>query len=175
MRLNDDGKTVAAMDVLVPGVGELIGGSQREERLDVRSHTYCITLVFEPQGIGSNIHVSIMTWRFVLTICATSNEVAASTSVGYKEYCMMQHTVHYTILWLSEHSGDLLDWRIVCMYGLMLVINKTSESVMGQNHSRPLPILLLMSHCVMPCTGAAEKATRVRHALGAICSVFGHS
>jgi asparaginyl-tRNA synthetase len=35
MRLNDDGKTVAAMDVLVPGIGELIGGSQREERLDV--------------------------------------------------------------------------------------------------------------------------------------------
>jgi len=34
MRANDDGKTVAAMDVLVPGVGELIGGSQREERLD---------------------------------------------------------------------------------------------------------------------------------------------
>lgn len=35
MRQNDDGKTVAAMDLLVPGVGELIGGSQREERLDV--------------------------------------------------------------------------------------------------------------------------------------------
>ena len=35
MRLNDDGKTVAAMDVLVPGIGELIGGSQREERLSV--------------------------------------------------------------------------------------------------------------------------------------------
>jgi len=35
MRLNDDGKTVAAMDVLVPGIGELIGGSQREERLDI--------------------------------------------------------------------------------------------------------------------------------------------
>ena len=34
MRLNEDGKTVAAMDMLVPGVGELIGGSQREERLD---------------------------------------------------------------------------------------------------------------------------------------------
>ena len=34
MRLNDDQKTVAAMDMLVPGVGELIGGSQREERLD---------------------------------------------------------------------------------------------------------------------------------------------
>ncbi len=35
MRLNDDDKTVAAMDVLVPGVGEIIGGSQREERLEV--------------------------------------------------------------------------------------------------------------------------------------------
>ena len=35
MRLNDDKKTVAAMDLLVPGVGEIIGGSQREERLDV--------------------------------------------------------------------------------------------------------------------------------------------
>lgn len=34
MRMNEDGKTVAAMDVLVPGIGELIGGSQREERLD---------------------------------------------------------------------------------------------------------------------------------------------
>ena len=35
MRVNDDQKTVAAMDLLVPGVGELIGGSQREERLDI--------------------------------------------------------------------------------------------------------------------------------------------
>lgn len=35
MRINDDGKTVAAMDVLAPGIGEIIGGSQREERLDV--------------------------------------------------------------------------------------------------------------------------------------------
>ncbi|NIG12541.1 asparagine--tRNA ligase [Pantoea sp. Cy-640] len=35
MRMNDDGKTVAAMDVLAPGIGEIIGGSQREERLDV--------------------------------------------------------------------------------------------------------------------------------------------
>lgn len=34
MRLNDDGKTVAAMDILFPGIGEMIGGSQREERLD---------------------------------------------------------------------------------------------------------------------------------------------
>jgi len=35
MRVNDDGKTVAAMDVLVPGIGEIIGGSQREERYDM--------------------------------------------------------------------------------------------------------------------------------------------
>jgi asparaginyl-tRNA synthetase len=35
MRVNDDGKTVAAMDVLAPGIGEIIGGSQREERLDI--------------------------------------------------------------------------------------------------------------------------------------------
>jgi asparaginyl-tRNA synthetase len=35
MRVNDDGKTVAAMDILAPGIGEIIGGSQREERLDV--------------------------------------------------------------------------------------------------------------------------------------------
>ncbi len=35
MKLNDDGKTVAAMDVLAPGIGEIIGGSQREDRLDV--------------------------------------------------------------------------------------------------------------------------------------------
>ena len=35
MRLNDDGKTVAAMDLLVPGIGEIIGGSQREERMDL--------------------------------------------------------------------------------------------------------------------------------------------
>ena len=38
MRLNDDGKTVAAMDCLVPGIGEIIGGSQREERLDLLEH-----------------------------------------------------------------------------------------------------------------------------------------
>ncbi len=37
MRINDDGKTVAAMDVLVPKIGEIIGGSQREERMDVLS------------------------------------------------------------------------------------------------------------------------------------------
>jgi asparaginyl-tRNA synthetase len=49
MRLNDDGKTVAAMDLLVPRVGELIGGSQREDRIDVlknRMTEVCIPCVF---------------------------------------------------------------------------------------------------------------------------------
>lgn len=40
MRLNDDGKTVAAMDVLVPGIGEIVGGSQREERLDLLDENF---------------------------------------------------------------------------------------------------------------------------------------
>lgn len=35
MRLNDDNKTVRAMDILFPGIGEIVGGSQREERADV--------------------------------------------------------------------------------------------------------------------------------------------
>lgn len=35
MRQNDDGKTVAAMDILFPGIGEIVGGSQREERLSL--------------------------------------------------------------------------------------------------------------------------------------------
>ena len=38
MRSNDDGKTVAAMDILAPGIGEIVGGSQREERLDMLTH-----------------------------------------------------------------------------------------------------------------------------------------
>ena len=45
MRLNDDNKTVAAMDLLVPGVGELIGGSQREERLEVSFFSRRLSLV----------------------------------------------------------------------------------------------------------------------------------
>ena len=47
MRLNDDEKTVAAMDVLAPGIGEIIGGSQREERLDAVSYTH-LTLPTTP-------------------------------------------------------------------------------------------------------------------------------
>ena len=49
MRRNDDGKTCAAMDVLVPGIGEIIGGSQREERLDVLDEKMAA------QGLGEDL------------------------------------------------------------------------------------------------------------------------
>lgn len=49
MRLNDDDKTVAAMDVLAPGIGEIIGGSQREERVDVLDRRMA------EQGIGEDL------------------------------------------------------------------------------------------------------------------------
>ena len=52
MRLNDDGKTVAAMDVLAPGIGEIIGGSQREERLDL----------LEQRMIEANINLDAYQW-----------------------------------------------------------------------------------------------------------------
>jgi asparaginyl-tRNA synthetase len=50
MRLNDDDKTVAAMDVLAPGIGEIIGGSQREERLEVLDRR------MEEIGLDKNIY-----------------------------------------------------------------------------------------------------------------------
>ena len=49
MRMNDDEKTVAAMDVLAPGIGEIIGGSQREERLDI------LTARMAEQGVGDEL------------------------------------------------------------------------------------------------------------------------
>jgi asparaginyl-tRNA synthetase len=52
MRQNDDGKTVAAMDILAPGIGEIVGGSQREERLDV----------LEKRMQEMNIPVEEMNW-----------------------------------------------------------------------------------------------------------------
>ena len=50
MRANDDGKTVAAMDLLVPRVGELIGGSQREERLEVLFLEWFVDFVAKDGG-----------------------------------------------------------------------------------------------------------------------------
>src|SRR5256714_10373948 len=57
MRANDDGKTVRAMDVLVPGVGEIIGGSQREERLDV------LETRLREQGLGPHASAGYLDLR----------------------------------------------------------------------------------------------------------------
>jgi asparaginyl-tRNA synthetase len=51
MRVNDDGRTVAAMDVLAPGIGEIIGGAQREERLDVLDRRLA-DMKIDPIGYG---------------------------------------------------------------------------------------------------------------------------
>jgi asparaginyl-tRNA synthetase len=50
MRLNDDQQTVAAMDILVPKIGEIIGGSQREERLDVLL-SRCVESGLKPEDL----------------------------------------------------------------------------------------------------------------------------
>eukprot|EP00899_Mesostigma_viride_P022736 jgi/Mesvir1/3647/Mv14942-RA.2 len=60
MRANDDGKTVAAMDVLVPRVGELIGGSQREERADVLRERWGTAPLGNAPGLGSCVPFSTM-------------------------------------------------------------------------------------------------------------------
>ena len=57
MRLNDDGKTVAACDLLVPGVGEIIGGSQREERLEV------LTERMKELGLNEEDYWWYLDWR----------------------------------------------------------------------------------------------------------------
>ncbi len=51
MRMNDDGKTVAAMDILAPGIGEIIGGSQREERLELLDKRM-IEMGIDPEHMG---------------------------------------------------------------------------------------------------------------------------
>ena len=77
MRLNDDGKTVAAMDLLVPRVGELIGGSQREERLDVSGQP-CMSLC----SLHLPAHISAVPggfWgRALLTAVVTKNRLQLS-------------------------------------------------------------------------------------------------
>ncbi|XNM64411.1 amino acid--tRNA ligase-related protein [Escherichia coli] len=71
MRLNDDGKTVAAMDVLAPGIGEIIGGSQREERLDVLDARMAeMGLIKNTTGgtaicvVTAPFHIPVLVWAF---------------------------------------------------------------------------------------------------------------
>jgi len=83
MRLNDDGKTVAAMDVLAPGIGEIIGGSQREERLDVLDqriaqfgldpHTYQWYRDLRRYGTVPHAGFGLGFERLVVYVCGLSN------------------------------------------------------------------------------------------------------
>ena len=58
MRLNEDGKTVRAMDVLFPGIGEMVGGSEREERLDVLKEKYKTNVPKVKAGTYGTVTVS---------------------------------------------------------------------------------------------------------------------
>jgi asparaginyl-tRNA synthetase len=61
MRLNDDGQTVAAMDLLVPRIGELIGGSQREERLEVLTQRLK-EFHLAPHGVLARCRMPALVW-----------------------------------------------------------------------------------------------------------------
>ena len=76
MRQNDDGKTVAAVDLLVPGIGELVGGSQREERLDVLTNRIKelgmdekITLGTQTQEDTEQTYTPVMVWALKDLLC----------------------------------------------------------------------------------------------------------
>ncbi len=83
MRLNDDEKTVAAMDVLAPGIGEIIGGSQREERLDVldrrmeqfhlKKETYWWYRDLRRYGTVPHAGFGLGFERLVVYVCALGN------------------------------------------------------------------------------------------------------
>lgn len=83
MRMNDDGKTVAAMDVLAPGIGEIIGGSQREERLDMlearmdklklNKESYSWYLDFRRYGSVPHAGFGLGLERLVVYTCGLAN------------------------------------------------------------------------------------------------------
>ncbi len=75
MKLNPDGKTVAAMDCLVPGIGEIIGGSQREDDYD--------TLLARMNELGSSLKITASIWTFASTARpATQASVWASSAAS---------------------------------------------------------------------------------------------
>ncbi len=99
MRLNDDGKTVAAMDVLAPGIGEIIGGSQREERLDVLDarmaqfgldpDLYQWYRDFRRYGSVPHAGFGLGFERLVVYVCGLSNirdAIAFPRAPGHAEY-----------------------------------------------------------------------------------------
>ncbi|GEP43978.1 asparagine--tRNA ligase [Brevifollis gellanilyticus] len=76
MRQNDDGKTVAAMDLLVPGIGEIIGGSQREERLDL------LTEAMAKQGLDEE------TYRWYVDLRRYGSVPHAGYGMGFERLLM---------------------------------------------------------------------------------------
>ena len=76
MRLNDDGKTVAAMDLLVPGIGELVGGSQREERLDILEKKL------------DELHLSKEDYAFYLDLRKYGGVVHSGYGIGFERMVM---------------------------------------------------------------------------------------
>jgi asparaginyl-tRNA synthetase len=99
MRLNDDGKTVAAMDVLAPGIGEIIGGSQREERLDLLdarmaqfgldSAHYAWYRDFRRYGTVPHAGFGLGFERLVVYVCGLSNirdAIPYPRTPGHAEY-----------------------------------------------------------------------------------------
>ncbi len=79
MKLNDDGKTVAAMDCLVPGIGEIIGGSQREDKLDVL------------EGRMQECHLNPADYDFYLDLRRYGTARHAGFGLGF-ERCVMYLT-----------------------------------------------------------------------------------
>ena len=76
MKLNDDGKTVAAMDCLVPGIGEIIGGSQREDKLDVL------------EGRMQECHLNPADYDFYLDLRRYGTARHAGFGLGFERYVM---------------------------------------------------------------------------------------
>ena len=99
MRLNDDGRTVAAMDVLAPGIGEIIGGSQREERLDyldqrmqqfgLEPESYNWYRDFRRYGTVPHAGFGLGFERLVVYVCGLSNirdAIAYPRAPGYAQF-----------------------------------------------------------------------------------------
>jgi asparaginyl-tRNA synthetase len=75
MRLNEDGKTVRAMDILFPGIGEIVGGSQREERYDVLVEKMKLWWYLDTRRFGTAVHsgFGLGFERLVLFVTGMSN------------------------------------------------------------------------------------------------------
>ena len=111
MRLNEDGKTVAAMDVLVPRVGEIIGGSQREERLDVLLQMYVSSPLF-------SLFVSLFCFSFLRSDDDQTWSWSASwwkiSNLQKYSYCLISSFAIFIALFL-------LFWFYVCFFHTDLI------------------------------------------------------